>query len=135
VKSFIAMRQPINAGQFMYAHIDMSMPNFKYFTKSSTLFQLARFLMNAWNLTTKKAKELPFVVSAPLDDDPGTCLIVGIPSVLEEQHKSFLGRAFEHAALRGHVRAPQYSFDAAVIKLNMDDRMGFCDALSHVLSA
>ncbi|XP_062507157.1 cell division control protein 45 homolog isoform X2 [Corticium candelabrum] len=134
VKSFIDMRQPINAGQFIYAHVDMSMPYVKYFMTSSSLFQLARFLMNAWNLTTKKAKELSFVLSVPLDSDQGTCLIVGIPSVMEEQHRSFLGRAFEHAAARSHVRAKKDSFDAAVIELKMDDRMEFCDALSHVLS-
>ncbi|XP_065830713.1 cell division control protein 45 homolog [Oscarella lobularis] len=135
VKSFIDMRQPMNAGQFIYAHVDVSMPHAKYFSQSSRLTSLARFLMNAWNLTTKRARDLPFVVSAPYNAEEGTCLIVGIPSIIEEQHKSFLGRAFEHAVARSRVRANRDSFDASVIELKMDDRMEFCDALSHILSA
>ena len=82
----------------------------------------------------KKATNLPLIVSAPLDVEEGTCLVVGIPPVAEDSPKNFFGRAFEQAAEKTNARAQLDYFDSSVMKLKTEDRSKFFDALAALLS-
>jgi len=48
--------------------------------------------------TSKKVQSLPLVISAPLDQLKGTCLVIGIPPVSDRSRRNLLGKAFEQAA-------------------------------------
>ena len=62
----------------------------------------------------KKVQSLPLVISAPLDEVKGTCLVLGVPPQVDRARKNLLGKAFEQAARKTNSRylltATNYKF-------------------------
>ena len=52
----------------------------------------------------KKVQSLPLVISAPLDEVKGTCLVLGVPPQVDRARKNLLGKAFEQAARKTNSR-------------------------------
>lgn len=130
VRNFIDTHQVVCTGPFIYAYVEEGTPSVKYFSKPMTLCKLARFLRESWIISNKRAKDLPFILSAPLNVSEGTCLIAGIPPHSEDTHRSEFTRAFQHAADRIQARANFNHFDGSVIEMKMEDRGKFFDALT-----
>ena len=48
----------------------------------------------------RKSHRLPMVLSAPLDEAEGTCLVAGVPPVTDRARRNLFGKAFETALRR-----------------------------------
>ncbi|XP_064392878.1 cell division control protein 45 homolog [Halichondria panicea] len=130
IRNFVDTHQVVCAGPFVYAYVEEGTPNVKMFSKPHTLAKLARFLREAWITSNKKAKDIPFIVSAPYDVEESTCIITGVPPHSEHTHRSEFAKAFQHAADRIQARATFDHFDGAVFVIKKDDRGKFFDALT-----
>jgi len=84
--------------------------------------------------SSKKVQSLPLVISAPLDEGKGTCLVLGIPPLGDRSRKNLLGKAFEQAARKTNCRYLLDYFDASVIQLKTEDRSKFFDGLISVFT-
>ncbi|KAJ1523930.1 hypothetical protein ONE63_010479 [Megalurothrips usitatus] len=135
VQAALDMQMVISGGPFLYFIIQEGALNARQFSHPHTLILLAQFVLQAYVMVRKKkATNLPLIASAPLDADEGTCLVVGIPPVIEDSPKNFFGKAFEQAAEKTNARAQLDYFDSSVMKLKMEDRSKFFDALAALLS-
>ncbi|XP_014678174.1 PREDICTED: cell division control protein 45 homolog, partial [Priapulus caudatus] len=136
VHGFIDMHQLISAGPFLYGFIQQGTPDAKLFSRPVCLQMLARFMLHAYVVTTrnKRLKSLPLVLTAPLDEEEGTSIVVGMPPHSEESQKNLFGKAFEQAAEKTNSRISQDFFDSSVIKMKTEDRSKFFDALISLMA-
>lgn len=130
VRNFIDTHQVVCTGPFIYAYVEEGTPNMKFFSRPLTLCKLARFLREAWISSYKKARDYPFILSAPVDLEKGTCLVVGVPRKSEESCRSEFKKAFTKAAERTNADATFDCFDNCVFEMKMEDRGKFFDALT-----
>ncbi|KAL5477053.1 hypothetical protein EMCRGX_G023795 [Ephydatia muelleri] len=130
VKNFIDLHQVVCTGPFIYAYVEEGMPHSKGFSKPMLLCKLARFLREAWLSMNKRARGLPFILSAPLGDSQGNCIVVGVPPHSDDTRKSEFARAFLHASDRIQARASFDHFDGSVMMISTEDRGRFFDALT-----
>ena len=58
-------------------------PNARFFSRPTSLSLLASYTLRAHTgaSSSNEKKNLPLVMSAPLDEAEGTCLVVGVPPV------------------------------------------------------
>lgn len=136
VQTFLDLRTVVCAGPFLYAVIQEGTPNSQAFGHPNCLALLAHATLRAHVTISgaKKTQNLPLVVSAPLDPNKGTCLILGVPPITDRQRKNLLGKAFEQAAKRTGSRYLLDFFDATCIQLKSEDRAKFFDGLVSLLN-
>jgi cell division control protein 45 len=136
VQTFLDLRTIVCAGPFLYAVIQDGTPDSRAFGNPNCLALLAHATLKAHVVITggKKVQNLPLVVSAPLDSEKGTCLVLGVPPVTDRTRKNLLGKAFEQAAKRTGSRYLLDYFDATVIQLKTEDRSKFFDGLVSLLN-
>lgn len=134
VQSALDMQLVVSAGPFLYHIIQEGSLNSRLFSHPHILISLAQFILQAYVMVRSKATNLPLIVSAPLNVEEGTCLVVGIPPVAEDSPKNFFGKAFEQAAEKTNARAQLDYFDSSIMKLKTEDRSKFFDALAALLS-
>ncbi|XP_072164043.1 cell division control protein 45 homolog [Diadema setosum] len=138
VQSLLDMGQVVSAGPFLYAFIPEGTPETKFFAHPNCLSMLARFTLEAYvkMSKSKRAKNLPLVMTAPLDTETGTSLVVGVPPLpeLEQSARNFFGRAFEQAGDKTGSRTLHNHFDPSIMELKTEDRSKFFDALISLLS-
>jgi len=136
VQNFLDLRLVVSAGPFLYTVIRDGTPDSRQFSRPNTLGLLAHFTQRAHVAVTsgKKVQSLPLVISAPLDEQKGTCLVLGVPPLVDRARKNLLGKAFEQAARKTNSRYLLDFFDASVIQLKTEDRAKFFDGLMSVLS-
>ncbi|XP_035826771.1 cell division control protein 45 homolog isoform X2 [Aplysia californica] len=81
IQSFIDMHQIISAGPFLYVFIQEGAADSRFFSHPQCLIRLARFTLEAHcNVTrNKRARILPLILGAPLMNEEGSTLVVGIP--------------------------------------------------------
>jgi cell division control protein 45 len=135
VQTFLDTRQIETAGPFLHAAIHEGSPFHKYFSHPNCLTLLAQHTLKAYNAFTssKKVSALPLVLSAPLDADEGTCIVVGVPPVSDRSRRNLLGTAFEQALKRTGCRYRLDYFDPSVIQLKTEDRAKFINGLISLL--
>ncbi|XP_002736001.2 cell division control protein 45 homolog [Saccoglossus kowalevskii] len=138
VRTLLDMNQVICAGPFLYAYVQSGSPDVQFFSRPICLILLARFTLEAYiNVSkSKRAKTLPLVMSAPMDLERGTSIVVGIPPKREQEilTKNFFGRAFEQASEKTNCRTLLDNFDSSIIEIKTEDRSKFFDALISLLS-
>lgn len=135
VQAALEMQMVSSAGPFLYFVIQEGSLNARQFSHPHTLVLLAQFVLQAYVMVKKKkSTNLPLIASATLSVEEGSCLIVGIPPVVEDSPKNFFGKAFEQAAEKTNARAQLDYFDSSVMKLQTEDRSKFLDALAALLS-
>ncbi|XP_046839904.1 cell division control protein 45 homolog [Xenia sp. Carnegie-2017] len=136
VHSFLSTHQIVCAGPFLYAHVREGAPDFQVFSTPMNATRLAKFVQNCYVIMSKnkRAAMLPLILTAPLNLDTGTCLVVGIPPVADDTRKNFLGRAFELAAEKTKCRSFHDNCEPAVVEIKSKDRGKFFDALSSLLA-
>lgn len=90
-QSILELKQVINAGTFLYVVLADSIINCHVFNHPHILLILAQFILKAYveSSRNKRAATWPLVASAMYSEEDGTCLIVGIPPVCEEQPKRY----------------------------------------------
>lgn len=130
VRTFVDTHQVVCTGPFVYAYVEEGTPNMKYFSHPLTLCKLVRFLREAWITGNKRARTVPFILSAPIDVSKGTCIVAGVPCHSEEGRKSEFRQAFQQAADRTQAHASFDCFDNCVFEMQMEDRGRFFDALT-----
>ncbi|XP_013782341.1 cell division control protein 45 homolog, partial [Limulus polyphemus] len=115
VQSFLHMNHVISAGPFLYAVVQEGTVDIRYFSYPASLLMLAQFLLSAHVASSKsrRARNLPLVLTSPLVEKPGYCLVVGIPPISEESPKNFFGKAFEQAGEKTNSFVSQDVWDPA----------------------
>lgn len=133
VQSSLEAHQVHSAGPFFYFILNEENNFFSY---PYGLTMLAKFVLNGYVATSrsKRAPDLPLIVSCPVDAERGLCLLVGIPPVRENSPKSFFGKAFEQAALKSNSIIRQDFFEPSLIQIRQSDLTRFLDTLTVLLS-
>ncbi|XP_071949522.1 cell division control protein 45 homolog [Antedon mediterranea] len=138
IRTLLDMNHVVSAGPFLYAYIQEGTLDVKFFSKANCLALLARFTLEAFvkMSKSKKVKNLPLVMVAPLNFEQGTSLVVGVPPLMELENspRSLFGRAFEQTAEKTGSRVLHDSFDPSIFALKTEDRSKFFDALVSLLS-
>uniref|UniRef100_A0A2C9LJY8 Uncharacterized protein n=1 Tax=Biomphalaria glabrata TaxID=6526 RepID=A0A2C9LJY8_BIOGL len=115
VQSFLEMHQIISAGPFLYVFVQEGTADSSYFAHPQCSIRLARFALQAHCAVSrnKRAQSLPLVLGAPLRQEEGTSLVVGIPPLdTDDERKNFFGKAFEQAAEATNTTAKFNNFDS-----------------------
>ncbi|XP_055843813.1 cell division control protein 45 homolog [Episyrphus balteatus] len=133
VQSSLEAHQVHSAGPFFYFILNEEN---SYFSYPFGLTMLAKFILNGYVSTSRsrRAPELPLIVSCPVDAERGLCLLVGIPPVRENSPKSFFGKAFEQAAQKSNSVIRQDFFEPSLIQIRQSDLTRFLDTLTVLLS-
>nr|XP_053635599.1 cell division control protein 45 homolog [Cherax quadricarinatus] len=113
-------------------------PDARFFAAPHCLSLLARFTLKAHVAVSrsKKSRSLPLIITTPdvRSSESNICLVCGIPPTSEESPRNFFGKAFEQAADKTGSKAELEFFDTNIIRLSVDDRSKFFDALISLLS-
>ncbi|CAB4064224.1 CDC45 [Lepeophtheirus salmonis] len=106
VQTFLDLRLIVSAGPFLYAIIQDGTPNSQFFSSPNSLTLLGQFTLRAHASVTqsKKVGNLPLVISAPLNPEKGTCLVLGVPPISDRSRKNLLGKAFEQSAQKTGIK-------------------------------
>ncbi|XP_023692882.1 cell division control protein 45 homolog [Paramormyrops kingsleyae] len=137
VASCICTNLILSQGPFLYCCLMEGTPDVKLFSKTLALTLLCKYLLKSFVRSTrnKRCKLLPLIMTAPMDVEKGTVIVLGIPPESEtSDKKNFFGRAFEKAAESTGSRTLHDNFDTFVIELKTEDRSKFLDALITLLS-
>lgn len=86
-QSILELRQVVNAGSFLYIVISEAMMGCHLFSHPYALTMLAQFTLKAYveSSRNRRAAAYALVASAQYSEEDGTCLMVGIPPISEEQ--------------------------------------------------
>lgn len=86
-QSILQMKQIRSAGSFLYIIIPEGVADNHVFAHPHPLMMLAQFTLKAYVDSSKnrRAPEWPLIVSSICNTENGTCLVVGIPPVCEDQ--------------------------------------------------
>ncbi|XP_076755492.1 cell division cycle protein 45 [Xylocopa sonorina] len=135
-QSILQMKQVRSAGSFLYIIISEGIADNYVFSHPYPLMMLAQFILKAYvdSSRNRRAPEWPLVASSTYNTGDGTCLVVGIPPVCEDQPRSLFGRAFEQAAKNTNSFIDTDYFDTTIIRLKIDERSKFFDALAALLA-
>ncbi|XP_076674767.1 cell division cycle protein 45 [Andrena cerasifolii] len=135
-QSILQMKQIRSAGSFLYTIIPEGVADNHVFAHPHSLMMLAQFTLKAYVDSSKnrRAPEWPLIVSSICNREDGTCLVVGIPPVCEDQPRSLFGRAFEQAAKNTNSYIEADYFDTTIIRLKTEERSKFLDALAALLA-
>lgn len=133
VKTSLEMQQVFSAGPFLY--LILQDENI-LFSSPYGLSMLAKFMLNGYIAVSRnrRARELPLIVSIPVDTLRGINLMIGIPPVGDET-KNLFGKAFEQAAMKSNAAVSQDFFDTNLIQIKQADCPKFIDALTVLLSS
>lgn len=106
------------------------------FSTSYGLSMLARFLIQAYISLPKnrRTRDLPLLVSIPIDSAREINLVVGIPPITDDS-KNLFGKVFEAAAIKSNAAVSQDFFDTNIIQIKQTDCNKFFDALTVLLSS
>lgn len=86
-KNILETKQVKNFGSFLYLSVPDGNIDTYLFMHPHPLIMLAQFVLKAYVSSTRnrRASEWPLVASAVFNAEEGTCLLVGIPPVCEDQ--------------------------------------------------
>ncbi|CAK9800011.1 Cell division control protein 45 homolog [Anthophora quadrimaculata] len=134
-QAILQMKQIRSAGSFLYIIIPEGSADNRVFAHPYPLIMLAQFTLRAYVDSSKnrRAPEWPLVASSIDNAEKGTCLMVGIPPLCEDQPRSLFGRAFEQVAKNTNSYIEADYFDTTIIRLKIEERPKFLDALAALL--
>nr|XP_003701672.1 PREDICTED: cell division control protein 45 homolog [Megachile rotundata] len=134
-QGILQMKRIRSAGSFLYVIVPEGCIDSHMFAHPYSLLILAQYILKAYVDSSKnrRAPEWPLVASSTYDVETGTCLMVGIPPVCEDQPRSLFGRAFEQAAKNTNSLIEADYFDTTIIRLKIEERSKFLDALAALL--
>ncbi|XP_015191536.1 PREDICTED: cell division control protein 45 homolog isoform X2 [Polistes dominula] len=132
----LEMKQIMNTGSFLYVIVPDGTLDSRLFAHPHPLIMLAQFTLKAYvhSCKSKRAREWPMIASALFNPEEGTCLIVGIPPICEDQPRSLFGKAFEQAAKNTGSYINADYFDTTIVRLKVEERPKFFDALAALLT-
>ncbi|XP_029158158.1 cell division control protein 45 homolog [Nylanderia fulva] len=135
-QSILEAKQVKNFGSFLYLNVPDGNIDTYLFAHSHSLIMLAQFALKAYvnSSRNRRASEWPLVASAMFSAEEGSCLLVGIPPVCEDQPRSLFGKAFEQAAKNKNCYIEADYFDSTIIRLKIEERPKFLDALAALLA-
>lgn len=135
-QAILQMKQIKSAGSFLYIIISDGTADSLVFAHPYPLMMLAQFTLKAYVDSSKnrRASEWPLVASSIYNAEERLCFMVGIPPVCEDQPRSLFGRAFEQAAKNTNCYIEADYFDTTIIRLKIEERPKFLDALAALLA-
>ncbi|XP_032676361.1 cell division control protein 45 homolog [Odontomachus brunneus] len=135
-QSILEAKQIQNFSSFLYLNVPDGNIDTHLFAHSHPLIMLAQFALKAYvnSSRNRHAPEWPLVASAMVSTEEGLCLLVGIPPVCEDQPRSLFGKAFEQAAKNKNCYIEADYFDSTIIRLKVEERTKFLDALAALLT-
>ncbi|XP_034945738.1 cell division control protein 45 homolog [Chelonus insularis] len=135
-QGILEMKQVMNAGTFLYVIIPEGSLDSRLFAHPHSLLMLAQFTLKAYVETSRNrnARGWPLLASATFNAEEGMCILVGVPPVCEDQPKSLFGKAFEQAAKNTNSDIETDYFDTTIIRLKIEERPKFFDALAALLT-
>jgi len=88
-QSILEAKQVKKYGSFVYLNVPEGNIDTYLFAHPHPLIMLAQFALKAYvnSSRNRRTSELPLVASAIFNAEEGTCLLVGIPPVCEDQPK------------------------------------------------
>ncbi|GAB1869359.1 Cell division control protein 45 homolog [Camponotus japonicus] len=135
-QSILEAKQVKNFGSFLYLNVPDGNIDTYLFAHPHPLIMLAQFALKAYvnSSRNRRASEWPLVASAVFSTEEGSCLLVGIPPVCEDQPRSLFGKAFEQTAKNKNCYIEPDYFDSTIIRLKIEERPKFLDALAALLA-
>ncbi|KAL6254953.1 cell division control protein 45 homolog [Pogonomyrmex barbatus] len=135
-QSILEAKQVKNFGSFLYLNVPEGNIDNYLFAHPYPLIMLAQFALKAYvnSSRNRRASEWPLVASAIFNVEERLCLLVGIPPVCEDQPRSLFGKAFEQAAKNKNCYIEADYFDSTIIRLKIEERPKFLDALAALLA-
>ncbi|XP_050472079.1 cell division control protein 45 homolog [Bombus huntii] len=135
-QSILQLKEIKHIGSFLYIIIPEGSADNLIFAHPYPLIMLAQFTLKAYVESSKnrRAPELPLVASSVYDAEEKMCIMIGIPPVCEDQPRSLFGRAFEQAAKNTNSYIEADYFDSTIIRLKIEERPRFLDALASLLA-
>jgi len=135
-QNILDSKQITSAGPFLYSIIQEGTPNICYLSRHSTIKILAYFLQQGHisNSRSRKAADLPLILVAPVDENNGLSVVVGIPPFNDKTRKNFFGKAFEQTVKNTQTRFLIDYWDSSLIQIKTEDRSKFLDGLVGLLS-
>ncbi|XP_014468774.1 PREDICTED: cell division control protein 45 homolog isoform X1 [Dinoponera quadriceps] len=135
-QSILEAKQVQKFGSLLYLSVPDGNIDTYLFAHPHPLIMLAQFALKAYvnSSRNRHAPEWPLVASAMFSAEEGTCLLVGIPPVCEDQPRSLFGKAFEQAAKNKNCYIEADYFDSTIIRLKVEERTKFLDALATLLA-
>jgi cell division control protein 45 len=133
VKTSLESKLVNSTGSFLY--IVLQEENI-LFAAPYGLTMLAKFIQQAFlsNYKNRKMKDMPLIVSIPVDHSRGINMLTGIPPLTDDT-KNLFGKVFEAAATKSHAAVSQDFVDTNIIQIKQSDLMKFFDALTVLLSS
>ncbi|XP_033226952.1 cell division control protein 45 homolog isoform X2 [Belonocnema kinseyi] len=134
-QSILEMKQVLNAGTFLYVVLPGGNLDSHLFSHPHALLMLAQFILKAYVECSKsrRAQMMPLVASAVYNLEENTCLVVGIPPIIEDPPRSLFGPAFDKAAKNTNSHIEGDYFDSTIVRLKIEHRPKFFDALAALL--
>jgi len=135
-QNILDSKQILSAGPFLYSIIQEGTPNISYLSRHSSIKILAYFLLQGHisNSRSRKAADLPLILVAPVDEQQGLSVVVGIPPYNDKTRKNFFGKAFEQTVKNTQTRFLIDYWDSSLIQIKTEDRSKFLDGLMALLS-
>lgn len=86
-QGILEMKQVMNAGPFLYIVIQDGTLDTRLFAHEHALIMVAQFTLKAYVEASRyrNASKWPMIATAPYCEEDGTCLVVGIPPLSEDQ--------------------------------------------------
>lgn len=135
-QNILDTKQVVSAGPVLYTIIREGTPNAVYVSRPAALTCLAQFILQGHIASSKNKKVtgLPLVLVAPLDDEAGLSVVVGIPPYNDKSRKNLFGKAFDQAVRNNECRYLIDYWDSSLIQIKTEDRGKFLDGLISMLS-
>jgi len=135
-QNMLDSKQVMSAGPYLYAIIQDGTPNISYLSRHSIILTLAHFLLHGHisNSRSKKSADLPLVLVAPVDEQAGLSVVVGIPPYNDKTRKNFFGKAFEQTVRNTQSRYLIDYWDSSLVQIKTEDKSKFLDGLMSLLS-
>lgn len=126
------------AGPFLYIIIEEGAPDAKLLGYPAVLTALARFILHAYCVTSKRemARKMPLLLLAPDIRRPGRGFASGVPSLEENNDEFFFHKAFEVAAKQFAKKGKSIELDfthICVAQFDFADRQMFIEELTGIL--
>ena len=136
IRSMINMNMITSSGPFLHAVISDSTPDCNLFCYPGCLLLLARFLLTAFAVSSKRKRivNLPKVIVVSDINSPGFALAAGIPPIAEESPRNLFGKAFIQAGQMMNCQMEPTFYDLSVIKFPIEECGNLFDALISLLS-
>ena len=136
VHDMIDMRSVSSSGPFLYCDLPESTPDLKLFVYPGCFIQLARYVLNAFVVSSKNRRvvNLPLIMVITDPARPDSGLAVGIPPLAELSTKNLFGKAFIQIGQMIKCQMEPDLYDMSIIRFPIQEKSKLFESLVSLLS-